>query len=136
MAPPERRIRDGEASVKLRSPLNSALFDVITLGIYGFYWFYVTNRDLAELGRSRGTTDLGENPMNSFLAAMPGVFILVPFIISGYNTAERVRAAQRISGVGENLSSAAAVVAMVLFFPIAIFYVQKRLNDVWERETS
>ena len=136
MAPPERRIRDGEASVRVRSPLNSALLDVVTLGIYGFYWFYVTNRDLAELGRSRGTTELGENPTNSLLAAFPGFLVLVPFVISGYNTGERVRAAQRLAGVGESLSSVTAVIAMVLFFPLAIFYVQDKLNEVWERETA
>jgi predicted small secreted protein len=120
------------STVKRRDPVKSALLDVVTLGIYGFYWFYVTNRDLAELGRARGTTELGENPTNSLLAAFPGVLILVPFVISGLNTAERVGAAQRLTGVGEDVSKAAAVIAMVLFFPIAIYYLQKRLNPVWD----
>jgi hypothetical protein len=136
MAPPERRIKDGELTVKLRNPVTSALLDVITIGIYGFYWFYVTNRDLAELGRARGTTELGENPTNSLLAAFPGFLIVVPFVISGYNTAERVNAAGRISGVGENVNSIAATILMVVFFPIAIWYVQSKLNPVWERETA
>ena len=136
MPSPEQPIRGGDATVKLRNPVTRALLDVVTLGIYGFYWFYVTNRDLAALGRARGTTDLGTNPTNSLLAAFPGILVLVPFVIAGYNTGERVRTAQRISGVGENLNSIVAVVLMVIFFPVAIYYVQTELNKVWERETE
>jgi hypothetical protein len=122
--------------VKVRSPVNSAIFDVITIGIYGFYWYYQVNKELAALGRARGTTELGEKPGNSLLALFPGALILVPFLISGYNTGERVKAAQRGSGAGDTINSVAAVVAMFVFFPIAVFYVQQELNKVWERETE
>jgi hypothetical protein len=117
--------------VKRRDPLRSALLDIVTFGIYGFYWFYVTNRDLAELGRARGTTELGENPMNSFLAAMPGFFVLIPFFASVYNTADRVRAAQRLTGTEEDMSNTAAVLLSIPF-PAAIYYFQKRLNRIWD----
>lgn len=135
MAPPERRIRDGEASVKLRSPLNSALFDAFSLGIYGFYWYYQTNRELADLGRARGMTGLGENPTNSFLAAFPGVLILIPFFVSVNNMANRIRAAQELSGEDEDISNVAAVLLSIPF-PLAIYYLQKRLNGIYERETA
>ena len=125
-----------DPTIKVRGPLKSALLDLVTLGIYGFYWFYVTNRDLAALGRKRGTTELGENPTHSLLAAFPGFLIVVPFVISGYNTAERVNAARRGSSLAADVSSVAATIAMVVFFPVAIYYLQKRLNPVWERETA
>ena len=115
--------------------MNSALFDAFSLGIYGFYWYYQTNRELADLGRARGTTDLGENPTNSFLAAFPGFFLLLPFFISVNNMANRVRAAQRLAGEDEDISNAAAVLLSIPF-PLAIYYLQKRLNGVWERETA
>lgn len=135
MAPPERRIRDGEATVKVRDPLKSALLDAVTLGIYGLYWHSVTNRHLADLGRARGTAELGENPTGSLLAAVPGILLLIPFFVSGYNTAERIKAAQRLAGIEEDVNSALATVAMIPY-PIAIYYLQKRLNRVWERETA
>ena len=122
--------------MKVRNPVNSAIFDAITLGIYGFYWYYAINKELAALGRARGTEELGTNPTNSLLAAFPGILVLVPFLISGYATGERVQAAQRGSGAGESINPVVAVVAMLLFFPIAVFYVQQELNKVWEAETD
>jgi len=136
MAAEERQIRDGDATVKVRNPVNAALLDVVTIGIYGFYWYYQVNKELAALGRARGTEELGTKPMNSFWALMPGFLILVPFLISGYNTGERVQAAQRGSGAGETINPVVAVVAMFFFFPIAVFLVQQELNKVWEAETE
>ena len=131
----ERQIRGGDVTVKVRNPVNSAIFDVITIGIYGFYWYYQVNKELAALGRARGTEELGTKPMNSFWALMPGFLVLVPFLISGYNTGERVQAAQRGSGAGESMNPVMAVVLMFFFFPLA-FYVQQELNKVWEAETE
>ncbi len=134
----ERQIRggDADAKIKLRSPVNSAIFDVITIGIYGFYWYYQVNKELAALGRARGSEELGTNPKNSLWAIFPGFLVIVPFAISGYNTGERVRAAQRGSGAGETINSIAAVVGWLVLFPIGIFYVQQELNKVWEAETE
>jgi hypothetical protein len=136
MAAEERRIRGGDATVKVRSPVNGALLDAVTIGIYGFYWYYQVNKELAALGRARGTQELGTKPMNSFWAIMPGFLVLVPFLISGYNTGERVQAAQRGSGAGESINPIVAIVLMFVFFPIGIFYTQKELNRVWEAETE
>lgn len=137
MAAPELQIRGGDGVVKLRSPVRSALLDVVTIGIYGFYWYYAVNKELAALGRARGSTErLGDDPRKSFLALLPGILLLVPFLISGYNTAERVRAAQHGSGAGESINSAVAAVTMLVFFPVAIFYVQGELNKVWAREAE
>jgi hypothetical protein len=126
---------DAGATIKLRSPGISALFDAITLGIYGFYWYYAVNSELAELGRARDTEELGTNPTMSFLAIFPGFFVLIPFLVSGYNTGQRVKAAQRRS-VGETVNPVVGLVAMVLLFPVGIYYLQTELNKVWEAETE
>jgi hypothetical protein len=136
MAVEERQIRGGDATVKVRNPVNSAILDAVTLGIYGFYWYYQVNKELAALGRARGSEELGTKPMNSFWAIMPGFIVLVPFLISGYNTGERVQAAQRGSGAGESINPIVAIVAMMALFPIGVFYVQQELNKVWEAETE
>jgi hypothetical protein len=121
-----------QATVKPRDPLRSALFDLFTLGIYGFYWHYATNRDLAELGRARGTAELGDNPTTSFLAAFPGILLLgIPFFVSTYNTASRINAARRLAGLAEDVNPLLAVIASIPY-PIAIYYLQKRLNEAYE----
>jgi hypothetical protein len=136
MAVEERQIRGGDATVKVRNPVNSALLDLVTIGIYGFYWYYQVNKELAALGRARGSEELGTKPMNSFYALMPGFLVLVPFLISGYNTGERVQAAQRGSGAGESINPVVGIVLMFFFFPLGVFYIQQELNKVWEAETE
>ena len=122
-----------EPSVKRRDPLRSALFDTFSIGIYGFYWHYATNRDLAEHGRARGTAELGDDPKKSFLAAFPGILLLfIPFFVSTHNTAKRINVARRLAGLPEDVNPALAVVASPLY-PIAIYYLQKRLNEAWDR---
>jgi hypothetical protein len=116
--------------------VKSGLLDAATLGIYGTYWFYAVNKELAALGRARGTDELGTNPTNSLLALLPGILLLlIPFLISGNNTAKRVRTAQRLSGAGETIDTAKATAAMIPF-PIAVYYVQKELNRVWAAENA
>ncbi|HEX8066654.1 MAG TPA: DUF4234 domain-containing protein [Thermoleophilaceae bacterium] len=136
MAPPEVAIRGGDARVKLRNPVTSAVLDAVTLGVYGFFWYFYVNRELAALGRARGTSELGDNPRNSLLALFPGILVLVPALISMLNTGERVEAAQRLAGRETSINTAAATIAMLVFFPIGIYYVQTELNKVWEVETE
>jgi hypothetical protein len=119
-----------QATVKARDPLRSALFDLFALGIYGFYWHYATNRDLAERGRAGGTSELGDNPTLSLLAALPGILVLIPFFVSTYNTAQRINAARRLAGLPEDVNPVLAVVASIPY-PIAIYYLQKRLNEAY-----
>ncbi len=136
MAAPERQIRGGDATVKLRDPLRGALFDTFSLGIYGTYWYYQVNKELAALGRARGTDELGTKPVNSLLALLPGILLLlVPFLVSGNRTAKRVRAAQRIAGVGETIDTTRATLALIPF-PVAVYYIQRELNRVWAAETA
>ena len=134
MADEPLKIRDSDEEIKHRTPWKAAVLDAVTIGIYGIVWYYRVNKELAALGRARGSEELGTNPKNSLWAIFPGFLVIVPFAISGYNTGERVKAAQRGSGAGETINSIAAVVGWFVLFPIGIFYVQQELNKVWERE--
>lgn len=111
-----------------RDPLKCALFDALTLGIYGFYWHYATNKALAERGH-------GDNPTNSLLAGLPGILVLVPFFVSTYNTAQRINALRRESGLAEDVNAGLATV-LAIPYPFAIYYMQKRLNEAWEAGAS
>ncbi|TMK72987.1 MAG: DUF4234 domain-containing protein, partial [Actinobacteria bacterium] len=94
----EVQIADTGSMAKTRDPLGVALLTLVTLGVYFFVWYYKVNREMSELGRARGTDELGDNPGNSLLAVTLGALIIVPAIVSMYNTFLRTQAAARLTG--------------------------------------
>lgn len=136
MAAHEVRIRDGGDLVKVREPVTVALLSFFTAGIYAIFWYYFVNRELASLGRSKGTDELGDSPGTSVLAVTLGALVIVPAIISIIHTAKRLEAAQRLSGRQELISVGLAVVAWIIFFPVGAWYAQSELNKVWATETE
>src|SRR5215213_5815231 len=113
-----------------RDPLVVALLTLVTLGVYFFVWYYKVNREMSELGRARGTDELGDNPGNSVLAVTLGGLVIVPAIVSLYNTFLRTQAAARLTGV-EPLNGWIAL-AFYLFLGIGFpAYLQSGLNKVW-----
>jgi hypothetical protein len=136
MAAPEVQIKNGDARIKIRNPVTTLLLDLVTLGIYGLFWWYYVNREMADLGRARGTSELGENPTNSVLALFPGGFIIVPAIITIINTGKRIKAGQGIAGRQQEMNEWIGLVLMLVFAPVALWYYQEQLNKVWESEAE
>jgi hypothetical protein len=136
MAPPEVPIRGGDAQVKLRNPINTALLSLIPF--YALFWWYYINKEMVDLGRARNTDQLGDNPGNSVLALFPGGFIIVPALMSEWNTNGRIVAAQGIAGVppAEQSNQALAFILLLVFAPVGIWWMQNELNKVWARETE
>src|SRR3954447_21648565 len=95
----EVQITGTRAKAKIRSPWAPALLPFITLGIYAAVWYYKINREMADLGRAKGTDELGDSPVKSLLAVTVGALIIVPAVISVINTGKRIQATQRLSGV-------------------------------------
>src|SRR5947208_2448379 len=87
------------ARAKIRSPWGPALLPLITFGIYALVWYYKVNREMRDLGRARGTDELGDSPGKSLLAVTIGAIIIVPAVISVINTGKRIQAAQRLAGI-------------------------------------
>jgi hypothetical protein len=48
---------------------------IITLGIYHVFWWYLINREMADLGRANRTPELGDNPILSVVAVTIGALI-------------------------------------------------------------
>jgi hypothetical protein len=133
----EVQIRNTGNTAKIRSPVAVAVFTIITLGIYGLVWWYKINREMADLGRSTGKTDvLGDNPTTSLLALFPGGLIIVPAIITTINTFKRLQRTQTETGGGEVLNGWLALVMFLIFSPIMYAYMQSGLNKAWEAERS
>ena len=61
-----------ERTAKLRHPVAVPVLTVVTLGIYGIYWWYQVNREMVDLGQARNADGLGDNATMSLLAMFPG----------------------------------------------------------------
>ena len=131
----EVQIADTGSTAKTRDPLGVALLSLVTLGIYFFVWYYKVNREMSDLGRARGTDELGDSPGTSLLAVTLGALIIVPAIVSLYNTFQRTQAAARLTGV-EPLNGWIALILYLLLGIAFPAYLQSGLNKVWSGQTS
>jgi hypothetical protein len=123
------------ATAKLRNPIAVAIFTFITLGIYQIFWWYYSNRELANYGRARGTDQLGDNPTASTLALFPGGLIVVPAIWTMVTTFQRVQAAQRLNGSAP-INGWLALVLVLVISPVFPAYMQSGLNAAWKARVS
>ena len=128
----EIQIAGTDAKAKIRSPVGVALLSLVTLGIYAIFWYYYINREMADLGRARGTDELGDSPGKSVLAVTLGALIIVPAIISIVHTFQRLQRAQRMSGVEPQINGWLSLVMCLLGLSIVFYaYEQSELNKVW-----
>ena len=119
------------ATAKIRSPWAAALLPIVTFGIYAIFWYYFINREMRDLGRARGTDELGDSPATSVVAVTLGALIIVPAVVSVINTFRRLQAAQRLTGVEPQANGWLALVMALLITPVFQAYEQSELNKVW-----
>lgn len=119
-----------EPAGKLRNPVVVAVLTFVTLGIYTIFWWYQINREMADHGRARGRTDLGDDPALSTLALFPGSMVVVPGVWTTVTTFQRVQAAQRLHRQLPINGWLGLVLALVLS-PALFGYMQSGLNSAW-----
>jgi Domain of unknown function (DUF4234) len=123
-------------TAKIRSPIVVFILILVTLGIYGIFWWYFINREMSDYGRARGTDELGTSPGKSVLAITLGALIIVPAILSYINTFKRAQAAQRLAGVDGPLNGWIALILFVVIAPAFDSYIQSGLNPVWKAQAA
>jgi hypothetical protein len=128
-------IQGANSSAKIRSPVWVVVLEIITLGIYGFFWWYFIHRELRDYGRAKGTTELGTSPGTSLLAITLGLLIIVPALISFFNGFKRVQAAQRLTGV-EPINGWIGLILFIVLYPAFFGYMQSGLNPVWRSQAG
>jgi hypothetical protein len=127
-----------ERTAKIRHPVAVVVFSVITLGIYGIYWWFQINREMVDLGRPRNAEGLGENATTSLLAVFPGFLIIVPPYVSLYNGVKRMQRAQEVTTGDVSLNGWIILILLIVSFVIGIAgliipgYIQAEMNKVWE----
>jgi Domain of unknown function (DUF4234) len=125
------------STAKIRHPLAVILLGIVTLGIYYVCWWYFINREMADLGKANGRTDLGEAPVWSVLAMTVGALLIIPPFVTYWRTCKRVERAQNLVLGSNNFSPVLAFV--LIFIPlvgfISTWLIQSNLNQVWRRGT-
>ena len=131
----EVQIPGAGSTAKIRNPIAVVILVTVTLGIYGLFWWYFVNRELADYGRAKGTTELGTSPGTSLLAITLGALIIVPALVSFYNGFKRVQAAQRLTGI-EPINGWIGLILFIVFYPAFMGYMQSGLNPVWQAQAG
>jgi len=110
-----------------RNPLGVLGLTLITLGIYGLYWYYKVNEEIRDV-----TGDQTISPGRSLLAVIPGAFLIVPPFIAYYNTANHIALMEREHSISNEISPALTVVLGLVIWIGMGAYVQEHLNRVWD----
>jgi hypothetical protein len=128
-------IQGASSTAKIRSPVWVAVLTLITLGIYGIFWWYFIHRELRDYGRAKGTDELGTSPGMSTLAVSLGALIIVPAIIGLVRGFKRVQTAQRMNGI-EPINGWIGLILIILIYPAFYGYMQSGLNPVWQAQAG
>jgi hypothetical protein len=120
---------------KKRNPWGVFGLTLITLGIYHIFWWYYVNKEMVELGRAKGTGELGDSPGKSVLALVPGFIIIIPPLVSYYNGVKRMQAAARLTGAEPANGWIALIIFLVIGFAFGP-YLQSCLNKVWDAQAG
>jgi Domain of unknown function (DUF4234) len=84
---------------KVRSFAVGAGLTIITLGFYAPCWYYLVNDELRDIGREKNDDGLAQSsPALSVTAIVLG-FLYIPWLLSVYNYGNRIKRAQRLTGI-------------------------------------
>ncbi len=132
----EIQIRGSASPGKIRHPLGVVGLSIITLGIYGVVWYYMVNKELAEIGQANNTDELGDNPVTSVLAVTLGAFIIVPPFVSIWNFTKRLEAGERLTGAPQKLEPVIMFVLWIFLGFVAIYLTQSSMNNVLQAQAG
>ena len=121
--------------VRERNPWVTWLLALVTLGVYGFVYWYKINRELRDASAAWGQP-FGNDPVLAVLAVTLGALIIVPPIMSAIYTARRVRAMEELVAPDVEWGgqpSSGLTVLLELVGGFHLIYVQSYLNRIWER---
>ena len=124
------QIRGSSYTGKIRNPLGVIGLSLITFGIYGIFWYYFANKELAEIGSAHNTDECGDSPGTSVLAVTLGALVIVPAFVSGYGFCKRLSAAERLTGAPKGMEAGLLFVLYVFLSPVASYIAQSNLNKV------
>ena len=130
----EIAIRGSNYPAKERNPVGTIFLNF--LPFYGLFWYFFVNKEMAELGKARGTDELGDNPMKSVLALFPGfLLLLIPPIVSWWNTWKRQDTARKMFGVQEGIDNVPGFLLTIFIPPVGYYFLQRGQNALLEAQS-
>ena len=113
---------------KTRNPWGVWLLSLMTLGIYGYYWYFKVNEETRDYESS-----VHVDPIMALLALMFGwVLCFIPPIVSIFNTGGRIQQAQKAAGSHDRCSGALGLLLAFLGGFHTVYY-QSQINKVWDQ---
>jgi Domain of unknown function (DUF4234) len=120
----------GETYLK-RDPLGVLGLTIVTLGIYGLYWYYKVHEEIRRFER-----DDSVRPGVALLAVTLGWLLIIPPFISVYNLSIHVADMETREELQQLLSPAVNVVLLLVLSVGIGIYTQEHLNRVWTAAAS
>jgi hypothetical protein len=121
---------------KIRNPLGVVGLTIITFGIYFFIWYYKVNKEMAEMGRARGTDELGTSPATSLMAVLFGwILLFIPPLVSEYKTCDRLNKAERLVGL-QGMEAGLLFLLWIFLGPVGHYIFQSNLNKVLQAQAG
>jgi hypothetical protein len=125
-----------EKPAKIRSPVAVAILAFVTVFIYLFFWWYFINREMADYGKRRGASELGDSPGMSVLAITLGALVIVPAVWTTVTTFKRLQATQRLTGEVQPINGWIGLILALVITPALYGYMQSGLNSSWKAVTA
>ena len=132
----EVQISGTDAVGKIRNPLGVVGLTIVTLGVYFFIWYYKVNKEMAEMGRARGTDELGTSPATSLMAVLFGwILLFIPPLVSEYKTCDRLSKAERMAGL-QGMEAGLLFLLWIFLGPVGHYIFQSNLNKVLQAQAG
>jgi hypothetical protein len=128
-------VNAGGALVTIRSPWAPLGLGLLTLGLYGWVWYYKVNREAQQYGRARGDRELAaSSPATSLLAVTVGARLIVPAFASLIGTTRRVQRVEHIAGRDPVSTGLMVALMLIPFAGLAVApLLQRHLNGAWQQ---
>src|SRR6476646_4504176 len=107
---------EGEQYLR-RSPWGAWGLALVTIGIYGLYWFYKINDEAR-----RYLKDDSINPTRSLLAVFPGFLLIVPPFIAIWNTAKSIDRMEEGVGMVQRIQPILGLIASFVYSLHVVYY--------------
>ena len=121
---------------KIRSLWGVALLPFATFGIYSFVWYYKINKEMAEMGRARGTDELGTSPATSLMAVLFGwILLFIPPLVSEYKTCDRLNKAEAQVGI-PGMEAGLLFLLWIFLGPVGHYIFQSNMNKVLQAQAG
>jgi hypothetical protein len=136
MAAEPVQIQGSDYTGKVRTPIITVALTIVTLGIYGLVWYFKVNKEMAEIGKAKGTEECGTSPGTSLAALVPGFILIIPPFVSYWNACKRLQKSNEVTGGGDTMEPPLLWLLMIFISPVGQYLFQRDMNKALEAQAG